>query len=189
MLILHFYTRPTFISCFVTALISLQTTGKTVNNYSLTTIRCTQQKWHLLMPFENKYTLQKWYITYKYSTWNRQIWHPQNMVPYKNSTSCEKMLKSYICQGLSRVIFKRKFLNLLYDSDSWSWDFQIETSPLQNDILGTHLCLIVVGVGPIISTVLAVLQKTNKVVVKCCFLLSAIFGRWYFWQEECSFSQ
>ena len=78
------------------------------------------------------------------------------------------------------MIFKRKFLNLLYDSDSWSWDFQIETSPLQNDILGTHLCLIVVGVGPIISTVLAVLQKTNNFVVKCCFLLSAIFGRWYF---------
>ena len=78
------------------------------------------------------------------------------------------------------MIFKREFLNLLYGSDLWLLDFKVEIFPLQNDFLGTLLYLIAVGVGSIISTVLAVLQKTNNVVVKCCFLLSAIFGRWYF---------
>ena len=52
---------------------------------------------------------------------------PTKMVPCKNSTPCEKMPKGYpICQGLNWVIFKRKFLNLLYDSDSWSWEFKVE---------------------------------------------------------------
>ena len=32
----------------------------------------------------------------KYSAWNRQIWHPQKMVPYKNGTSCEKMSRGYL---------------------------------------------------------------------------------------------
>ena len=63
------------------------------------------------------------------------------------------------------MTFKTKFLNLLYDSDSWSWDFETEIFPLQNDALGTLLCLIVVEVGSIISRVLVVLQKTNYVVV------------------------
>ena len=43
------------------------------------------------------------------------------MMPYKNGTPCKKMPKGYpICQALSRVIFKRKFLDLsyIYDSDS-----------------------------------------------------------------------
>ena len=47
----------------VLSLISLQTAGKTVNNYSLTTIRYTQLKWHSLMRFENNGTLQKWHMT------------------------------------------------------------------------------------------------------------------------------
>ena len=29
----------------------------------------------------------------KYSTWNRQTWHSQKMVPYKNDTPCEKISK------------------------------------------------------------------------------------------------
>ena len=102
------------------------------------------------------------------------MWHPQNMVLYKNGTPCEKMPKAYICQGLSWVVFKTKFLNLLYDSESRSWGFKVEIFPLQNDILGTLLFLIVVGVGSTIhiSRVLVVLQKTNNVVVRChlCWL-------------------
>ena len=54
------------------------------------------------------------------------------------------------------MIFKRKFLNLLNDSESWSWDFEIEVFPLQNDALGTLLCLVIVEVGSIVSKVLVV---------------------------------
>ena len=46
----------------VLLLVFLQTTGKTVNNFRLTTIRYTQQKWHRLMSFENNGTLQKWHM-------------------------------------------------------------------------------------------------------------------------------
>ena len=108
------------------------------------------------------------------------------MVPYKNGTPCEKMPKGYpICQGLSWMIFKRKFLNLLYDSGSWSWDFKVEFFPLQNDIPGTLRCLMVVGVRSI-SRMLVVLQKTNNV-VRChlCWVpfLGVINVRWLwpFW--------
>ena len=44
----------------------------------------------------------------------------------QNDTLAKNMLKGYICQGLSCVIFKRKFLKLLYDSDSWSMGFQVK---------------------------------------------------------------
>ena len=37
-----------------------------------------------------------------------------------------KKFPDVIWHGLSWVIFKRKFLNLLYGSDSWSWDFTVE---------------------------------------------------------------
>ena len=70
------------------------------------------------------------------------------MVPDKNGLACKKMLKGYICHGMRWLIFKRKFLNLLYDSDSWSLDFKVEFFPLQSGILITLLCLIV-GVGSI----------------------------------------
>ena len=121
----------------------------------------------------------------KYSTWNRKISHPQKMVPYKNGTPCKKMRRQVVCQGLSWVISKKKFLNLLCDSDSWSWDFKV-----QSDIPVTLLCLIV-GVGSI-SKVMVVLQKANNVVLRChfCempFMLGAIFVRCYFWPEECPF--
>ena len=43
----------------------------------------------------------------KYSTWNRQIWHPQNMVPYKNGTTCKKK--------------KKKCLNLIFAKDWAEW--------------------------------------------------------------------
>ena len=82
------------------------------------------------------------------------------------------------------MIFIREFLNLLYNLDSWSFDFKVEILSLQNDILGALLCLIVVGKGSIIhiSRVLVVLQKTNNVVVRChlCwvpFLADGIFDK------------
>ena len=114
------------------------------------------------MPIENNGTLQKWHLTNtppeidKYDT--QKTWC---------FTKMAHLVKKCTCQGLSWVIFKRKFLNLLYDSDSWSWDFKVEIFPLQKDIIGTLPCLNVVRVGFIISTVLVVLQKTNNVVVRC----------------------
>ena len=102
-----------------------------------------------------------------------------------------KKCAEVICHGLSWVIFKRKFLNLLYDSDSWSWDFKVEFFPLQSDIPITLLCLIV-GAGSI-SRMLVVLEKANNVVVRshlirCYFLrggifdkTSALFGTLYQW--------
>ena len=89
------------------------------------------------------------------------------------------------------MAFKPKFLNLLYDSDSWSWDFKVEFFPLQSDIPITLLCLIV-GAGSI-SRMLVVLEKANNVVVRshligCYFLrggifdkTSALFGTLYQW--------
>ena len=131
----------------------------------MTTIRHTQQKSHPLMPFENNGTLQKWHMTK--TPPEIEIMTPTKMVSYKNGTPCKKIPKGYpICQGLSWVIFKRKFLNSLYDSDSWSWDFKVEFFPLQNDIPGNLSCLMVVGAGSI-SRMLVVLQKTNNVVVRC----------------------
>ena len=96
------------------------------------------------------------------------------MTPIKNGVlqKWHTLRKCYpVYQGLSWLICKRKLLNLLYDSDSWSWDFKVEIFLLQNDISGTLLCLIVVGFGSI-SRVLVVLEKTNKEVVRChlCWL-------------------
>ena len=82
---------------------------------------------------------------------------------------CKKMPKGYICQRQLRwVIFKSKFLNLSYDSDSWSWDFKVKFFTLQSAIPIILLCLIV-GVG-FIGSVLVVLQKTNNVAVRCHYL-------------------
>ena len=62
-------------------------------------------------------------------------------------------------------------------------DFKVEIFLLQN-ILGTLLCLIVVGVGSVIniSRVLVVLQKTTDVIVRChlcwvSFLGGGIFDK------------
>ena len=99
-------------------------------------------------------------------TWHPQIWH-LHFGTLQKRPPCEKIPKCYICQGLSWVIFKGKFLNLLHNWHLWSWDFKIEIFPLQNYILVTLLCLIVIGVGSIISRVLVLFQKTNNVVVRC----------------------
>ena len=49
----------------VLSLVSLRTTDKIVNNYSVTTIRYTQRKFHPLMSFENNGTIQKWHMKNK----------------------------------------------------------------------------------------------------------------------------
>ena len=72
--------------------------------------------------------------------------------------------------------FWKEFLDLLYGSDSWSWDFNVDFFPLQNEIAGTLLCLMVVGVAHI-NRMFVVLQKTNNVFVKMPFIWGAIFGR------------
>ena len=59
-----------------------------------------------------------------------------------------------------------KVLNLMYNSESWSWDFKFEFLALRNDIPCTLLCLMVVGVA-CIRSMLVILQKTNNVVVRC----------------------
>ena len=73
------------------------------------------------------------------------------------------------------MIFKRKLLNLLYDSNQWSWDFKVEFFTIQSDIPGTLLCLVVVDVVSIIR-VLVVFQKTKNVVVRCHFCWMSFLG-------------
>ena len=128
-MILYFYTI--LISCLTLAFI--QTTGKTVNNDSLTTIRYIQQKWHALMLFENNGTLLKRqmkntlseidkYDTHTHTHTNTHAHthtHTHTMIPYNKGTRLAIKVPNVICQGLSWVHFKRKFLNLLYDSDSF----------------------------------------------------------------------
>ena len=112
---------------------------------------------------------------------------PTKMVPYKNGTPCEKMVKGYpICQGLSWVIFKRKLLNLLYDSNQWSWDFKVEF--FDNPEWYSWYSLVssccrcsfyYQGVGSI--------SENQECSCEMSFLLDVIFGRCYFWWEECPF--
>ena len=62
--------------------------------------------------------LDKWF------SWNRQILQPQKMMLTKMAHIAKKD-PDVIGQGLSRVVFKRKFLILLYDSHlapSFLWD-------------------------------------------------------------------
>ena len=87
----------------------------------------TQQKKHPLMPFKNDDILQKWHMTNTPSKIDKCDTH-KKMVSYKNGTPC-----------------KREFLNLSYDSHSWSLDFKIEIFPLKRNIPITLLCLIIEG--------------------------------------------
>ena len=67
------------------------------------------------------------------------------------------------------MIFRREFINLLYDSGSWPLDIKVTFFPIQkSDILITILCLIE-GVSSIkrVLNWYVVLQKTNNVVVRC----------------------
>ena len=68
------------------------------------------------MPVENNGTLQKWHVTNASPEIDKYGTH-KNGALNENGTSCKKILKGYICHGLSWVIFKREFLNLLYDSE------------------------------------------------------------------------
>ena len=124
---------------------------------------------------------------YKNFTW--QILHQRytnmtttiNIAAQKWHTLCNaKKYPNVICQGQLRwVIFKCKFLNLLYHSDSWSLDFKVKFRPLQRNIPTTLLCLIA-GVY-YISRVSVVPQKTNNVVVGCHYLCWVPFfqGRFF----------
>ena len=60
------------------------------------------------MIFGNNGTLQKWHMTY--STYNRQIQHPQKMPPYKNDTPCKQMPKGHMpraeCSDFLKGILK-----------------------------------------------------------------------------------
>ena len=84
------------------------------------------------MPFENNGTLQKWHMTNTPPEIDKYDSHKKwCLTKLKHlAKKCPKV----ICQGMNSAIFKMKFLNLLYDSDSWSWDFKVEFSPLQSDI-------------------------------------------------------
>ena len=118
---------------------------------------------------------------------------PTKIIALQKMAQLAKKCPEVICKGftgITWVTFKRKFLNLLYDSDSWSWDFKVEFFPLENDMSITLLCLIL-GVGSI-SRVFVVLHKVNNVAVRChfCeipFMLSAIFARCYFDKQKCPF--
>ena len=68
-----------------------------------------------------------------------------------------------ICQGLSWVIFKGELLNLLYDSDPWSWVLKSCFSSLR----------LILGVVSI-RRVLVILQKTKNISF-------AIFVRCHLW--------
>ena len=129
------------------------------------------------MPFESKGTLQKFHMTntppeiYKYDNNNKYC-----CTKMAHFVQCEKNF----CQGQLRwVIFKRKFLNLLYHSDSWSLDFKVKFRPLQRNIPTTLLCLI--AEVYYISRVSVVPQKTNNVVVGCHYLCWVPFfqGRFF----------
>ena len=45
----------------------------------------------------------------KHSTWNRQIWHPRKMMPYKNRTSCEKNTQRLLAKGWVEWSLKGNF--------------------------------------------------------------------------------
>ena len=107
------------------------------------------------------------------------------MLSYKNGKKCSKV----ICQVIW-VIFERELLNLLYDSESWSWDFKIVFFLF---VFQFHCIFLIVGVG-FISRVSVVLQKTNNlsfdvpllwdasfVTCRLCwvpFLREGIFDKW-----------
>ena len=88
-MILHFYTFE----------VSLQTTSETANNYSLTTIRYNQQKWHPLIPFENNGTLQKWHLTKTPSEIDK--YDTQKRWCFTKMTHLAKKCPEVIYQGLT----------------------------------------------------------------------------------------
>ena len=128
----------------------------------MTTIRYTQKKWHHLMPFENNGTKMAYN---KYSTWNKQIWHPQKMVPYKNGTPCKKWPK-VICQELRAEWFLKGNSQICCMIQMHGYGI-LKSRFFHSRVITriTLLCLIV-GIGSI-SRGLVVLQKTNNVLVRC----------------------
>ena len=71
------------------------------------------------MPSENNGTLQKWHMTNTPPKVNK--YYTQNNGAFKNGMRCEKNTQRLFAkQGQNWVIFKKEFLNFLYDSDPWS---------------------------------------------------------------------
>ena len=68
---------------------------------------------------------------------------------------CKKMPKGIFQGRLRKVIFERKFLNLLHDSESWSRAFKVKFFVLQGDY-PIILLYLIVEVG-FISRMLVVL--------------------------------
>ena len=102
---------------------------------------------------------------------NRQIWHPQKMGPLKNGTPCEKIPKGYLPRAeLS------EFLNLLYDSDSRSWDFKDEFFHSRVIFLllsGVYLVLVVLLI-PI------KIKPISNLVVRCHFCEMHYIGCYFY---------
>ena len=98
------------------------------------------------------------------------------MVPHKNG-SLRKNTQRLFVKGQSQAIFKKKFLNLLYDSDAWLWDFKVKFFPLQIDIL---MCLIV-EVGSICRMSVyfrkSIMQLRDAIYNSCHFLQGGIFAK------------
>ena len=123
----------------------------------------TQQEMHTLIPFENNVDLQKRHRT---NTSPELEKYDLTKIAHL-AQKCPKV----IYQGISLKIFKSKFLNLLCDSDSWSWDFKTEFFLLQINIPITVFCLMSNCRGVrFISRGLVVLQKNNNVSFEMPFL-------------------
>ena len=85
---------------------------------------------------------------------------------YTNDTPYKKLPKCYLPRT-ELMILKRKFLNLLYDLDSCSYDFISECFPLQCNIAITIICRIVEREVGAINRELLVLHKNQYLKLSC----------------------
>ena len=106
----------------------------------MTTIRYNLQKWHHLMSFKDNGTLLKQHMAITLPEIEKL--DTQKTWCFTKMAYLAKKYPRIICQGLRSMIFKRKFLNLLYDSDSWSWEFKVKFL-LRGDIPNSLMCLTV----------------------------------------------
>ena len=62
---------------------------------------------------------------------NRQIRHPQKMVPYKNGTACEKIPKGHLPRAELSHLLKGTLKFVV-----WSWDLKINFSQFVSNCRG-----------------------------------------------------